>query len=451
MTKSSRRCGSCSSRDISARSSSVRRRPRPSGSSDAPAKFAADPNGVHLITGGLSGFGLAAAEWLVDRGARRLALIGRSGAASDTARNAVAALERRGVEVRVGALDISDGAATERFLADLTATMAPLAGVIHAAMILDDAIAANLDEARLLRVLRPKIAGAEVLDRLTRNLPLDYFVLFSSATAAIGNPGQGAYVAANGFLEGLARQRRSAGQPALAVAWGAIADAGVVARNGATRDSLAQRAGAKGVKARVALDALGEALADPSIGPSLLIADINWTAARANLPLLASPTYGRLARGAASVDPAADAVVDLADLVQRLGPDQARRAVAEILVEEIGRILQLPRGEVNRTKQLAEIGLDSLMAVELTMSLESRFGLDGPLAAAAGALSVGDLAGHLLATRGEFAAPELDVAEDLARRHIDKANWGEIQPLITALQEKGVDLTGAPTRHSASV
>ena len=328
--------------------------------------------------------------------------------------------------------------------------MAPLAGVIHAAMILDDAIAANLDEARFLKVLRPKIAGAEVLDRLTRNLPLDYFVLFSSATAAIGNPGQGAYVTANGFLEGLARQRRLAGRPALAVAWGAIADAGIVARSGATRDSLAQRAGAKGVKARVALDALGEALADPNVGPYLVIAEMNWTTARANLPLLASPTYGRLARGAANADSTADAAVDLADLVARLGPEQARRAVVEILVEEIGRILQLPRNEVNRTKPLAEIGLDSLMAVELTMSLESRFGLDAPLAAAAGGLSVGDLAGHLLATRGESAAPDLDVAEDLAKRHIDKAQWGEIKPLMTALQETGVDLTGAPTRQSAS-
>ena len=374
--------------------------------SDAPMKaFAADPNGVHLVTGGLSGFGLAAAEWLADRGARRLALVGRSGAASETAQSAVAALERRGVEVRVGAFDISDGAATERFLADVAATMAPLVGVIHAAMVLDDAIAANLDEARLLKVLKPKIAGAEILDRLTRNLSLDYFVLFSSATAAIGNPGQGAYVTGNGFLEGLARRRRSAGRPALAVGWGAIADVGVVARSGATRDSLAQRAGAKGVKARVALDALGEALADPNVGPSLLIAEMNWTTARANLPLLTSPTYGRLARGAANADPAADAAVDLADLVTRLGQDQARRAVVEILVEEIGRILQLPRNEVNRTKPLAEIGLDSLMAVELAMSLERRFGLDGPLAAAAGGLSVGDLAGHLLATRGELAAP----------------------------------------------
>src|SRR5208337_232162 len=102
----------------------------------------------------------------------------------------------------------------------------------HAAMVLDDAIVANLDEARLLNVLRPKIAGAENLDELTRGLALDYFVLFSSATTVIGNPGQGAYVAANGFLEGLARQRYSSGLPAIAISWGGIADVGVLAQNG---------------------------------------------------------------------------------------------------------------------------------------------------------------------------------------------------------------------------
>ena len=124
---------------------------------------------------------------------------------------AVAALASRGVDVRVAALDVSDRQATERFLAGLAADMPPLAGVMHAAMTLDDATVANLDEARLLKVLKPKIAGAEILDRLTRSMPLDYFVLFSSATTAIGNPGQGAYVAANGFLEGLAG---NAGPPA---------------------------------------------------------------------------------------------------------------------------------------------------------------------------------------------------------------------------------------------
>jgi acyl transferase domain-containing protein/NADPH:quinone reductase-like Zn-dependent oxidoreductase/acyl carrier protein len=413
--------------------------------------FDVDPDRTHLVTGGLGGFGLAAAEWLVERGARHLALVGRSGASNQAARDSVAALRSRGAKVRVAALDVADRRATERFLADLAKTMPPLGGVMHAAMVLDDAIVANLDEARLLNVLRPKIAGAENLDELTRGLALDYFVLFSSATTVIGNPGQGAYVAANGFLEGLARQRRSEGLPALAVSWGAIGDVGVLARHGATREALAQRAGVKAMGARAALDLMARALSfegGPGSDAVVVIADMNWSAARAHLPLLSSPTYKRLSGDANASDLASESVVDLRTLVARVGPDQARRAVADILIEEIARILRLPRNDVSKTKPLTEIGVDSLMAVELMLSLETRFAMDAPLGSSPGGFNVWELAEHLLSAR-EQDDQKLDVAEGLAKRHLERAEWGDIAPLVTALQEKGVDLTGK-SRQAAS-
>ena len=176
---------------------------------------------------------------------------------------------------------------------------------------------------------------------------------------------------------------------------------------------------------------------------------MNWPAARIHLPLINSPTYSRLPRAEGASAAETNAVVDLPDLLARLGPAQARREVSDILVEEIGRILRLPRDDVSRTKALTEIGLDSLMAVELTISLETRFGLDGPLGVAAGGFNVGELAGHLLATRVE-AEPRFDVAEDLAKRHLGKANWDDIGPLITALQDEDADPNGAAGRQSAS-
>ena len=102
--------------------------------------------------------------------------------------------------------------------------------------------------------------GAEHLDAATRERQLDYFVLFSSATTFIGNPGQGAYVAANGFMEGLARRRKALGLPALAVAWGAIGDVGVLARNRAVMETLAGRVGVTPMDARRSLDLMAEAL-----------------------------------------------------------------------------------------------------------------------------------------------------------------------------------------------
>ncbi|MGH6798126.1 MAG: SDR family NAD(P)-dependent oxidoreductase, partial [Roseiarcus sp.] len=147
-------------------------------------RFKPAPDKTHLVTGGCGGFGLATARWLAERGARHLVLAGRSGAAGPEAREALASLAASGVNVRAEALDVADAAAVEKLILKIGRTLPPLAGVFHAAMVLDDALIANLDGERLKKVLAPKVTGAENLDRLTRDLPLDYFVLFSSATTA---------------------------------------------------------------------------------------------------------------------------------------------------------------------------------------------------------------------------------------------------------------------------
>jgi acyl carrier protein len=226
----------------------------------------------------------------------------------------------------------------------------------------------------------------------------------------------------------------------------------VLARHGATRETLTHRAGVKPMGAGAALDLMAQALSlegGPESDAMVVIADMNWSAARAHLPLLSSPSYNRLSGDANASEVASESVVDLRSLVARLGPDQARHTVADILVEEIARILRLPRDDVSKTKPLMEIGVDSLMAVELMLSLETRFAMDAPLGNAPGGFNVWELAEYLLSAR-EQDDQKLHIAEGLAKRHLDKADWGDIAPLMTELQEKGVDLTGA-TRQSAPV
>ncbi len=398
--------------------------------------FKVDPERTHLVTGGLGGFGLEAARWLVERGARRLVLVGRSGASNDAAREAIADMQAKDVRVRVEALDIADGKSAEALIPRLSREEAPLAGVIHAAMALDDAIIANMDETRLIKVLRPKIEGADNLDRLTRDLKLDYFVLFSSATTLIGNPGQGAYVAANGYLEGLARERRSKGLPALAVSWGAIADAGVLARSTAMRDAIGARVGVKGMDARVALALMGEALESQRLKANdgvLAIADVNWSIARSNLKVLGSPSYGRLLAGFEADEIQSMGPVDLLELAQRLPYDEARGAVCEIVIEELARILRLPRDEVSKSKPLSEIGLDSLMAVELTLALETRLGLQAPLAEAAGAFNVTELAARILSSHSQ-GERESKISQGLAARHLEDQERDDVVDLIGRLE-----------------
>jgi acyl transferase domain-containing protein/NADPH:quinone reductase-like Zn-dependent oxidoreductase/acyl carrier protein len=410
----------------------------------AEGRFEVAPDKTHLITGGFGGFGLATARWLVERGARHLALVGRRGASSPEAREALADFKAAGVRVHAAALDIADARAAKTLFQVIAKEMAPLGGVIHAAMVLDDAMIANIDGDRLRKVLSPKMAGAEHLDRLTRDLQLDYFVLFSSATTMIGNPGQGAYVAANGFLEGLARKRRAEGKPALAVAWGGIDDVGLLAHNRSLRDALASRVGVKGMNARHALRLMGEALSRSNHGADdavLVIAEMNWGTARSNLPLLSSPTYAELIREDAAAEADKREKIDLAALIASRAPEEARKTIVEVIVEEIARILRLPIETLNRSKPLSEIGLDSLMAVELGVGLEERLSLEAPLSTSASSFNVGELADHIFGLCANAASEDATVAQNLAEKHLGKGVAANIAPLTALVEEKSRDLT----------
>src|SRR4029077_6540360 len=165
----------------------------------------------------------------------------------------VAELRDLAAEVRVYAADVADQASLSEVLDRIRALQPPLRGVVHAASVIADALVAELEGADLAAILRPKLGGAVALDRLTRDDPIELFLLFSSATTLLGAPGQGAYVAANLALEALARRRRAEGKPAFAIAWGPIEDAGSLAERQDTRDALARRLGAKPIPAAPAV------------------------------------------------------------------------------------------------------------------------------------------------------------------------------------------------------
>ena len=374
---------------------------------------------LHLITGGFGGFGLETARWLAAKGARNIMLVGRSGAASPAAREALASLAAQGVRIRAEALDISDKAALQRLFARFGKDLPVLGGVIHAAMVLDDSMLSSLTEHKLERVLKPKVAGADHLDHLTREMRLDYFILYSSATTLIGNPGQAAYVAANGYLEGMARRRRKAGLPALAIAWGAIEDVGVLARSDATREALANRVGIKGMIAQDALRLMGDVLGLPGSAREavIAIAPVNWSAARQHLAVLKAPAYRKLASqdetGTGDKDK-----IDIAALVARTTPEEARKTIGDLIVDEIARVLRLPREDVARTVPLSEIGLDSLMAVELALGLEERFTLNAPLSTTASSFTVNELVDHVIGLATGSMSEDEAVARTMVERHL---------------------------------
>ncbi|MBM4094916.1 MAG: SDR family NAD(P)-dependent oxidoreductase, partial [Planctomycetes bacterium] len=173
------------------------------------------PDATYLITGGLGGFGLSLAQWMADRGARHLALLGRRGVHSPRAERVIDELRSSGVQVAVTPADVSKEDELAAAIREMERALPPLRGVFHAAMILDDGLLLNLDRDWMWRVMAPKVAGAWALHRQTSRHALDYFVLFSSLSSVFGHAGQGNYAAANAFLDSLAHYRRAVGLPCL--------------------------------------------------------------------------------------------------------------------------------------------------------------------------------------------------------------------------------------------
>lgn len=328
---------------------------------------------TYLVTGGVSGFGLKTAEWLVAKGARHLVLISRSGPQSDEALASIAQLKKQGVQVYATACDVTDINALTTLLQHIASTMPPLKGIVHAAMVIADGLIRNMDAAQIQRVLAPKVLGALHLHKLTKDLPLDYFILFSSATTLFGNPGQGNYVAANATLEALARNRRAAGLAATCVRWGAIDDVGFLARNENIKDALQGRMGGGALNSTVALDALESMLLANRSGLGVL--ELDWKALARFLPSANSAKFSEMALQDQGSDADADNGADIQRLLTELSDDELQIAITDVLKLEVGEILRVSPDKIDANRSIYDMGLDSLMGVELVVALESRFGI----------------------------------------------------------------------------
>ena len=177
-------------------------------------RYAIHRDGTYLVTGGLGGLGLEVARWLVRGGARSLVLVGRRPPSAD-AMSVIADLEGAGAEVSVVRGDVASRAQVEHAVAAIGGTRPPLRGVIHAAGVLDEGVLMQQDAGKFARVMAAKVEGAWNLERATRDLPLDFFVLFSSVAGVLGSPGQANHAAANAFLDAFAHHRRARGLPAI--------------------------------------------------------------------------------------------------------------------------------------------------------------------------------------------------------------------------------------------
>jgi NADP-dependent 3-hydroxy acid dehydrogenase YdfG/acyl carrier protein len=377
-----------------------------------------DGDAAYVITGGFGGFGIATAGHLIRMGARYVVLVGRSGATSNDARNQIASWRGEGVNIREALLDVTDPDAVDALFVELSTERA-VRGVIHAAGVVDDVRIADMTPEQLARVIAPKLHGAWNLHAscIRHRLELDHFVLFSSVASLVGNGAQANYVAGNAALDSLAAHRRAHGSPATSINWGALAEVGM-----ATNEDLLRQFRLMGIRpfssgeAMIGLDAV-LCYRPTQIG----IMDVDW------------PQWGRF-------EPTGGKSPRFAHLTGQLGgdaddsiagslcglPPQERLAMAEfMLAERVAQTLRIPAERIDVKQPLTDMGIDSLMAVELQIGINMTFGVELSALELTRGFSITQLATPLLERMGISSAPlpddsngDLDV-EGLSESELD--------------------------------
>jgi acyl transferase domain-containing protein/NAD(P)-dependent dehydrogenase (short-subunit alcohol dehydrogenase family)/acyl carrier protein len=372
-------------------------------------KFSFDHDATYLITGGLGGFGQKTARWMVELGARHLVLASRSGANSPDKEAFVASLAELGVSVQTPKVDLADRDAVFAMVEQVKEEMPPLKGVFHSAAVFEDMGIVDLELGAFRRVMGAKASSALALDEATSDLPLDYFVLYSSIANSVGNSRQPAYAAANGYLDGLAWRRQAEGKPATSINWGAIADAGVVQENEETEQFL-RYIGIRGLSSAEALDHLENALKREitQVGVMLMTNWTDWaryeTIGSQSLRFAGVIAEDLEAGGGGNSEVRDQLIADLAEIPDAERLDVLAGLIAQIIANE----LRSDPSSISIDRPINELGVDSLMATEIQLLLEKDLGIKIAVMDMLGDASVRSIADRSLA---EFGFVELKAAE----------------------------------------
>jgi NAD(P)-dependent dehydrogenase (short-subunit alcohol dehydrogenase family)/acyl carrier protein len=428
-----------------------------------PARLRADAS--YLITGGLGALGLLVARWMVGQGARRIILMGRTAlpprrewarAAPDSPAAAriaaVRGLEALGASVLVAPVDLTDAQGLAAFLESYAEEgWPPIRGVVYAAGVVRDQLIQHVDPDTFWRILRPKLHGAWLLERLLEGQPLDFFTIFGSAAALIGLPGQSVYAAANAFLDALAQRAARAGRPAVSIGWGPWS-AGMEDALG-----LGEFHALRGMHALPTEQALALAGALMRRGPAqIAVCAADWPRVCESYPLSQAPALlAHLASERQAGPAAAQAGSVLADILAAEAAEQPG-LVERHIQALIGRVMRMDVARIDPHQPLNNLGIDSMMATELKNSVALSLGvnlsvvdlLQGVSAAQLGQTCLAQLQARaqserlaaLAASGAAVSAQELETltadidTDDIERllREIDQLSDDEIESVLSA-------------------
>lgn len=332
-----------------------------------------DSNAAYLITGGFGAFGLATARWLVARGATTLILVSRNGATTPDQIKAVEDLQHQNVNIISLKADVSDKESVDTLISNVKALEIPLKGIFHTAGIVIDGPFMFLREEAIKNVMLPKALGAFNLHNAIEkaDISVDYFVLYSSITAITGTVPQTSYAAANMVLDTLASYRRKQGLAATVINWGPLRGGGMAEAS----EEVARYLGLIGFKM---LDMERSCLyMDKILGMDIaqaMVADVHWGEwGRTHATSASTKRFFDLVQ---SANAGSEASNEVWESLCKLPPEERQAALLEVLLEHISQVMGIPVNSIDIHTPLPELGLDSLMGVELNLRLTTALGVE---------------------------------------------------------------------------
>jgi acyl carrier protein len=287
--------------------------------------------------------------------------------------------------------DIADREQAQHVIGDVQRTMGPLRGIMHAAMVLDEAPIERLNEERMWKAMAPKIMGAWNLHALTTDVRLDFFVLFSSIASIIGGPGLANYAAGNAFLDALAYYRRARGLPALTVNWGMVGEVGHLANNLETTTRLT-RLGIGAIPASGMLDALDALVSSNAVQAA--VAQLEWKEFSRSMGSRAPARFADLAGGSNAEEVRSTASTYVRDILE--ADEAARPPLLEAYIRDhMARAMGASPARIDTQQSLLNLGLDSLIAVDVRNRISADLGLNVSLATFMQCASINSLAAYM--------------------------------------------------------
>ncbi|MCF2150415.1 Polyketide synthase [Desmonostoc muscorum LEGE 12446] len=348
---------------------------------------------TYLITGGLGEIGLLVAQWLVEHGAKYLVLAGRS-SPNEAAEVTLRRLKEAGSQVIILQTDVSLEKDVTSLLTQIKTSMPELRGIIHTAGVFEDRLLVDHQWQLFAKVFAPKVSGAWNLHIQTQDLPLDFFVLFSSVASMLGSAGLANYAAANAFLDALAHYRRLLGLPGLSINWGPWSMVGMARDLGIKAEVKWATKGIKPMEPHQALSILENLL--PQDAAQVGVTQLNWSKflqqfSGSSYPSFVSEIAQQVQELTIAQEQQKVKLPPLLDQIKANSQEQNQSLLITYLREQIAKALGTTTSALNIIQPLNQMGLDSLMVVELKNRLRTELEINIPITKFLDGVSVVDL------------------------------------------------------------